>query len=402
MKVVFEKITAIVFTLVLGTTIWGKDNPSNFSDWGKPLSTDFTVVYSWENRQLISDAPALIQLSDGRFLCSVQLWSRDETAEKLYGKDRCLIFKSDDKGTSWQEIARLPFATGKFLQHQDRIYFIGAGTNWQGLWVCYSKDRGKNWSSPIQVIEGKVYAASTGWIVHQNTLYWAMDDMKPSVTDRGVFAVAADLSRELDSPNAWRKSNIIKHPGIPEVFGRGSHNKGKWLEPNVIYFNGRLHLVVRVRVSRNKIDGLVPNIGAICDLSDNNHQLDLAFSHYYNIPGAQNHFHIVYDSVTALYWMTCNQVTGIAKNLYRGWGKERRFLMLYFSIDGQNWLPADCLAMWPKERQAFNYCTPVIDGNDLLFVSRTAKHAKNQHDNDMITFHRVKNFRQSAVNPFPE
>ena len=75
--------------------------------------------------------------------------------------------------------------------------------------------------------------------------------------------------------------------------------------------------------------------------------------------------------------------------------------MLHYSIDASNWFAAGCLAMWPKESQAFNYCTPLIDGDDLLLVSRTAEHARNQHDNDKITFHRVKAFRRTALTLFP-
>jgi hypothetical protein len=76
--------------------------------------------------------------------------------------------------------------------------------------------------------------------------------------------------------------------------------------------------------------------------------------------------------------------------------------MLHYSRDAQNWFPAGVLAMWPGECQAFNYCTPVIDGDDLLFVSRTSQDADNQHDNDRITFHRVPSFRKTAVDLFPK
>ena len=132
-----------------------------------------------------------------------------------------------------------------------------------------------------------------------------------------------------------------------------------------------------------------------------NDELTLKFSHYYPFPGAQNQFHIIKDEERGLYWMTSNQVTGRATDSYRGWGKERRFLMLHYSRDAQNWFPAGVLAMWRKETQAFNYCTPLIDGNDLLFVSRTSRDAANQHDNDCITFHRLENFRKTAVDLQP-
>ncbi|MFC1452330.1 sialidase family protein [Verrucomicrobiota bacterium] len=371
------------------------------SQWAEPISREFVTVHRWDNREVISDAPALVILPDGRLLCSVELWSRDDTANRLYGHSRCLIFASDDAGTSWHELARLPFATGKFLARDARLWFIGSGTGWNGLWVTCSEDRGETWSGPTQVFDGKTYSASTGWVVDDGTLYWAMDDMNPARAERRVFAVAADLRAELRDPQTWRKSNAIEHPGVPQSLGRGPHHSGTWLEPNVVRVDDRLALIVRVRVSESNADGVVPNLGAVCDLDDTEGALRLTFSHYYPIPGAQNHFHIVPDEHNGLFWMTSNLVTGVARQLYRGWGKERRFLMLHYSVDAQNWFPAGVLAMWPKETQAFNYCTPVIDGDDLLFVSRTAEQAANQHDNDTITFHRVPDFRQLAVNLHP-
>ena len=373
-----------------------------------PLCEGFSTVYSWENRNLFSDAPALVKLPDGTLLCSVQLWSRqadrgqDNLVQELYGRNRCLIFASGDGGETWRESCRIPFATGKFLRHETRLYFIGSGIEWQGLWIAGSYDNGRTWTEPVRLRAGKVYAASTGWAVRDGTLYWAADDMHPSVKRRAVFALSCDLRGDPMDPASWRFSNNENHPGLPQCFGRGSHNGGKWLEPNVVNVDGKLLVIVRVRASAGAVDGVVPNVGAVCDLTENDGTLRLTFSHYYPIPGAQNHFHIVYDEQSRLFWMTSNQVTGMAQDAYRGWGKERRFLMLHYSRDAQNWFPAGVLAMWPRETQAFNYCTPVIDGDDLLFVSRTARHARNQHDNDCITFHRMVDFRKSAINLLPD
>ena len=373
---------------------------NSFTDWAQPIGDKHVVVHSWRNPKIISDAPALVRLPSGRLQCSVQFWSYDDTAQKLCGNDRCIMFASRDDGATWREASRLPFATGKFLMDRGRVHFVGSGVGWKGLWIARSDDEGKTWTAPVQLLDGSVYAASTGWVVADGRLYWAMDDMRGQALQRGVFAVVADLSQDLMDPSAWRKSNVVKHPGIDRNFGRGGHNRGRWLEPNVIRHAGKLRLVVRVRVSQESLDGMVPNVAAICDLDDDGRNLRLKFSHYYPVPGAQNHFHVIFDPATELHWMTCNMVTGAATVRHRGWGKERRFLMLHYSVDGQNWFPAGCIAMWPRTTQAFNYCTPLIDGGDMLIVSRTAEHAKNQHDNDCITFHRVRAFRKTALNLF--
>ena len=82
-------------------------------------------------------------------------------------------------------------------------------------------------------------------------------------------------------------------------------------------------------------------------------------------------------------------------------GNERRFLMLFYGVDALNWFPAGCVAHWPNPAQAFNYTTPLIDDQDLLIVSRTSRNGRDQHDNDLITFHRLPDFRSLALNLFP-
>ena len=44
------------------------------------------------------------------------------------------------------------------------------------------------------------------------------------------------------------------------------------------------------------------------------------------------------------------------------------------------------------------YPSAVIDGPDLVILSRTSRHAANQHDADLCTIHRIPNFRSLAMN----
>jgi hypothetical protein len=51
--------------------------------------------------------------------------------------------------------------------------------------------------------------------------------------------------------------------------------------------------------------------------------------------------------------------------------------------------------------QSFHYAAPLIDGDDLLIISRTSRDANNQHDSDLVTFHRVADFRRLALDLRP-
>ena len=69
-------------------------------------------------------------------------------------------------------------------------------------------------------------------------------------------------------------------------------------------------------------------------------------------------------------------------------------LQLHFSKNMVDWCFAGMLWVGPTERHSVHYTSVAVDGDDLVFVSRTADaQADSCHNNNMNTFHRVKNFR---------
>ena len=72
--------------------------------------------------------------------------------------------------------------------------------------------------------------------------------------------------------------------------------------------------------------------------------------------------------------------------------------MLLYSLDALNWFQAGCIAMSKSPLQSFHYAAPLIEGDDLLILSRTSSpNARHQHDSDLVTFHRVRDFRGLAL-----
>ena len=123
-------------------------------------------------------------------------------------------------------------------------------------------------------------------------------------------------------------------------------------------------------------------------------------------PGAHGLFKIVYDNESKLFWMASN-----LESNSQNWvtcpsgshkGRDRRFLMLWYSLDALNWFPAGCIAAAVRMQQTFNYPSMIIDGDDGNSCKVTID-ADNytSHDSDHVTFHRVRNFRSLAMNIFP-
>jgi hypothetical protein len=47
------------------------------------------------------------------------------------------------------------------------------------------------------------------------------------------------------------------------------------------------------------------------------------------------------------------------------------------------------------------YPSAVIDGDDIALIARTSQSGRNQHDADLCTFHRIRNFRTLAMDLRP-
>ena len=110
---------------------------------------------------------------------------------------------------------------------------------------------------------------------------------------------------------------------------------------------------------------------------------EMYFAH---IPGADLKFYVVYDPESRLYWLLHSQIDGRMN--------YRRRLALSYSPDLLKWTFAGLVAVGPADNAARHYATMLIKGNDLLIVSRSGdERARGAHDGDIVTFHRVKDFR---------
>ena len=195
----------------------------------------------------------------------------------------------------------------------------------------------------------------------------------------------------------------------------------------VVEIRGELYVLLRTRIDVQ----LTAGITSVCRLEDDGKTMNYRFVQFYPMPGGQNQFKILYDKKSGLFW-TCSTMVPdpyqppdpLADRGFSGTpGNMRRILMLNYSIDGLNWFQAGCVAMSKNPLESFHYSSQVIVGDDLLVLSRSSIGAANQyrdytwnsgvasgkaklpynnHDSNMITLHRVKNFRWLALDIRPD
>jgi hypothetical protein len=224
--------------------------------------------------------------------------------------------------------------------------------------------------------------------------------------------VAGDLTKDLLGPSAWRMSNKVEPPRETPSLSRsaaglskGRNSVGNWfLEGNVVDIRGEIHVLLRTRIDVQ----LTTGVTSVCKLEDDGRNMNYRFVQFYPMIGGQNKFKILYDDVSELYWSSTTFVPDpyqdsapLQRKGFKGNpGNMRRILLLCYSLDGLNWLPAGCVAMSQNPLESFHYSSQVVDGNDLLVLSRSSVGGSlpyNNHDTNMSTFHRVKNFRSLAL-----
>lgn len=162
------------------------------------------------------------------------------------------------------------------------------------------------------------------------------------------------------------------------------------LEGNMVVSpNGELINMLRYQMSQG-----VPNHGmALQLLADAEHpEKPLSFLRFVEMNGgSDSKFHLLRDPVTGKYAAICSEyVPGKRPGM-------RTVLSLAASDDLINWRIAKRLIDYRDASPAevgFQYCDFIIDGEDILFVCRTAFNcARNHHDANYTTFHVIENFR---------
>ncbi|MBI3944650.1 MAG: exo-alpha-sialidase [Armatimonadetes bacterium] len=386
----------------------------------KPLAQDFTVIARSPERLTFVMEPGLIKLPSGRLLATFPYLDPRQKNRQL--PDWFNLYVSDDGGASWRRQGSLDLVIGMPFVVEGHLYMLGNRRGRRDIVITRSDDEGETWTPLTTLFRGQYWNCPTGFVIKNGFLYRATGGSQGS--GRETLVIACDLSKDLLDPAAWRISNRLLYPGTPPELAReGKVRGGHWLEPNVVEVKGRLYVLSTVKIT-SESGWTTPGTVAVCSLEDDGVTLDYRFLQYYPTPGGQLKFHIIYDEVSGLFWRTMNLPADTSSPPDPRWaareeirpvvvteegerriqankGGDRRILALSCSLDALNWLQAGVIAMTPRPWEGFQYAVPLVDGDDLLVISRTSLDGVNQHDANLITLHRVMDFRSLALDIHP-
>ena len=373
----------------------------------QPLAQDHAVALQVPNAgEYFFHDPGMTRLDDGALIVAAPQWQ----FQRFGGRQSARVARSDDGGLTWDELAELPYADATPFVVDGGLFMFVQEKSHQDFQIVTTDDGGRTWTPPVTVIEAPVWNISTPMVAGRDATYWAMDFDSDGQHCYGK--VMARLNRAMSpmDPAAWSLSNVVPRPELPDLMTRKLYPRTDeelkrsafWLEPNTVEVAGRIRVFARCVIDRYAS----AHTAAVLDYDpEENH---LSFTQYASWPGAQCKFFIIHDMPTQMYWMLSNLVTNSQDLL--GWGdrwpqsqhgpsgNERRWLFLHYSIDCLNWFPAGCVARWPDSMaKSFMYPSAVVDGDDLVVMSRTSRDSGDQHNADLVTVHRVQKFRELAM-----
>jgi hypothetical protein len=415
----------------------------------RPMASETILAESPNPRDVSLYTPSIIRLDSGRLVASYT-----ETNRKLK-KGRTIILTSDDKGATWRRRAESPtnqgrlFAAGGKTYYIATMFYISPGINQNGAPLCIqcSTDNGGTWSAP-SALDDRTWHQSAANVWHANGcvyMVWerlTIDNIKSWYV--GALAPVLMRARETDDltrAGAWThaseltfqdlipgyKENKLETdyfgiPFYPQSFPKATPLHGRvnfppvgWLETNVVQITdpnhywhdpkGRtFHLFARAHTG-------LTNYGALARVVENSDGsmttgLQTVPSGkkmlFVRLPGGHMRFHIEYDARTKLYWLLGTQSTDSMTRIEKMSGgrisrpdNERNRMVLHFSKNMIDWCFAGVVAIGPEDKAARHYACMAIDGDDLVIVSRSGdSRAQNAHNGNLVTFHRVENFRE--------
>lgn len=359
------------------------------------------IAHSPKSSKIYLGSAGICVLPDGTYLAK-----HDEFGPGSTEKTRAItrVYRSTDKGKSWEQISRVEdLFWASIFPHRGAVYLMGTSASHRHghAMIRRSTDGGRTWTEAKDGDSGRLFpdisyhTAPTPVIVHDGRIWRAMEDEKGGEkwgTMFRAFMLSAPEDADLLKASNWTASNALPH-NKSWLDGRF----GGWLEGNaVVTPEGGIVDILRVDYRD------LPEKAAIVRISGDGRTATFdAEKDFIDFPGGCKKFVIRWDAPSRRYWTISNATLPpyAAGNIER----IRNAQVLMSSADLRTWTPHEVILHHPDvSSHGFQYLDWLVEGDDLLIVSRTAYDdgvggAMNQHNSNYLTFHRLKQFRSAVT-----
>ncbi len=377
----------IFIILIFVTSLFSFSSAQEVSAIHKPPG--IVIAHSSAASKTFIGSPSLLILPNGDYLASHDFFGKTMVRGVTH------IYKSTDKGITWERIAELQnqFWSNLFLVNNN-VYLMGTTKEYGEVIVRRSTDFGKTWTIPtnrengIILDKGEYHTAPVPVVFYNGRIWRSMEDRNPP-RDWGknfrAFVMSAPINSDLLKSENWESTNRLRY--------NQSWPGSAWLEGNVVQTPKNYLWNILRNQTKSGGKAAVTKIGLTGKV--------LTFdpeTGFIDFPGGSVKFTIRFDSVSSRYYSLTNYIPPE----FKGGNPERtrNTLALIYSKDLINW-NVQSIILQSKDVGSigFQYADFRFEGNDLIFVSRTAFYeidgiSTNQHDSNYLTFHRIENFRK--------
>lgn len=350
-------------------------------------------------------SPSIAILPSGDYVASHDFFG-PESSEWVQGRTR--IYSSSDKGKVWRLVSEVSgaFWNNLFI-HEGDLYLLGPDRHHGTVLIRKSTDGGNTWTKPTNsrnglLLQGEFHCAPMPMLVHNGRIWRAMETAHGPIRQwgkrYGAMMMSAPVDADLLRAESWTTSNSVLYDS---AFLDG--NFTGWLEGNAVVTPlGELVNILRVD-DKTTLEEKAAVVAVSADGKTASFDPSTGFVPF---PGGSKKFTIRYDELSRRYWTLANAIPDEIKNENEGKNPSRirNTLVLMSSTDLHQWEAHATVLQHPDvEHHGFQYVDWQFEGEDIIFLSRTAHDdgiggARNNHDANFLTFHRISAFRGQTKN----
>ena len=338
-------------------------------------------------------SPCILRLPNGELLASHDVFWYD------CEQNLTLVFKSDDNGKTWSYLSQVfPSFWTKIFYFKGAVYAFGTDGEYGDMNIFKSIDNGKTWSAPTLMCKGGnrarggCHKAPMPVVEYKGRLWTAFEYGTweiPTKHDAGHASI--DVNDDLMVSENWTISKFLTYSNDWDGVSKGS-SQG-YLEGNIV-ITPENKLVDFLRYQTRQCQ---PKYGRaiILDIDVENPGKAPTFNKTVKFHGNFVKFDIRYDEKSEYYYSIVNRITQ-KQNL-----RQRNCISLTRSKTLDDWEVVKDIINYQDNgyeedmtKVGFQYIDFLIEGDDIIFLSRTAiNNSYDFHNANHLTFHTLKNFR---------